>query len=125
MNAMAKIYKRKLPSGNISWVADYVDPFTGKRRRESFAKQKHAQQKLDDIVAKKISGEPIDTAKIRRTTIHQMVEDYKEKCIEQFGQAHWVRNRQFAIQRFEEHFGPNTLVASSPSGTWKTTGTTF
>jgi integrase len=23
-----------------------------------------------------------------------------------------VRNRQFAIQRFEEHFGPNTLIAS-------------
>jgi integrase len=109
---MAKVYKRKLPSGNISWVADYVDPFTGKRRRESFAKQKHAKQKLDDVISKKISGEPVDTAKVRRTTIHQLVEDYKQKCMEQDGRNHWMRNRGYAIQRFEQHFGPNTLAAS-------------
>ena len=68
------VYKRKLPSGNISWIADYTDPFTGKRRRESFAQAKMARARIEEITYRKIKGEPVDGGKARKNTIGEMVD---------------------------------------------------
>lgn len=109
---MAKVYKRKLPSGNISWIADYTDPFTGNRRRESFAKKKLADAKIEEITYRKIRGEPVDSGKALKTTLGEMIDDYRDKCLLKEGEASFNRNRRFALERFENQFGRPTLVAS-------------
>ena len=63
------IYKRTLKSGNVSWIADYINPFNGKRRRESFSQCKHAVARMEEIVYRKIKGEPLETGRALRTTL--------------------------------------------------------
>jgi len=41
---MHKPRKRKLDSGEISWIADYKDPISGKRMRPQFKTKREAAQ---------------------------------------------------------------------------------
>jgi integrase len=106
------VYKRKLPSGNISWIADYVDPFSGDRKREAFAKKTLADAKIEEITYRKIRGKPDGNERALKATIAGLVKDYKTKCLRTEAESSFNRNRRFAIERFVKHFGRPTLVTA-------------